>query len=462
MSFKVKLYTMEKYDRSTKQPTGAGKEYECLANAPFSILSPTLRLATGDAVSVYNYVYIPSVDRFYFISEWTYTRGLWEAECAVDVLASWKSYIGDSTLYILRSAEKSNGAVIDMAYPTTAELDVVQKAFTLAGSDQEPWKYDGVNGSYVVGIAGRTGGAVTYWAMNTVMWANFTNEIFGTGEYAGIVDEAEKRNFNPLQYIVSAKWFPFSIQSAGATSPITLGWWTMESKAFQFEASSSKPMFSDAIAIPKHPQAAARGKYMNSGTFSAYALKLPCFGLVQIPPALIIDSNSLEVEIWTNIADGTGMLTVTANNRAEPIIFLEAPVGCPVQLSQVSAGLLSSIANSVQAGGGLLGEVVQAARSAITEIGEVVGLPVENSTAVATRGTDASRAMTKISPALLATFTYAVDEDVQHRGRPLCELVKVSTLSGYMQAADGDILAPATNNELRAIKAYLEGGFFYE
>ena len=462
MSFKVKLYTMEKYDRSTKQPTGAGKEYECLANAPFSILSPTLRLATGDAVNVYNYVYIPSVNRYYFISEWTYTRGLWEAECAVDVLASWKSYIGDSTLYILRSAEKSNGAVIDMAYPTTAKLDVVQKAFTLAGSDQEPWKYDGVNGSYVVGIAGRTGGAVTYWAMNTVMWANFTNEIFGTGEYAGIVDEAEKRNFNPLQYIVSAKWFPFSIQSAGATSPITLGWWTMESKAFQFEASSSKPMFSDAIAIPKHPQAAARGKYMNSGTFSAYALKLPCFGLVQIPPAMIIDSNSLEVEIWTNIADGTGMLTVTANNRTEPIIFLEAPVGCPVQLSQVSAGLLSSIANRVQAGGGLLGEVVQAARSAITEIGEVVGLPVENSTAVATSGTDASRAMTKIKPALLATFTYAVDEDVQHRGRPLCELVKVSTLSGYMQAADGDILAPATNNELRAIKAYLEGGFFYE
>ena len=56
MSFKVRLYTIEKYDRSTKQPTGTGKEYECLANTPFSVLSPTLRLATGDAVSVYNYV----------------------------------------------------------------------------------------------------------------------------------------------------------------------------------------------------------------------------------------------------------------------------------------------------------------------------------------------------------------------------------------------------------------------
>lgn len=94
MSFKVRLYTIEKYDRSTKQPTGTGKEYECLANTPFSVLSPTLRLATGDAVSVYNYVYVPSVDRFYFVNEWTYSRGLWEAVCAVDVLASWKAISG--------------------------------------------------------------------------------------------------------------------------------------------------------------------------------------------------------------------------------------------------------------------------------------------------------------------------------------------------------------------------------
>lgn len=461
MSFTVKLYTIEKYERSTKQPVGTGVEYDCVANTPFSIMAPTLRLNTGDAVANYNYAYIPSVRRYYFIGDWSFNRGLWEADCMVDVLASWKSYIGDSTLYAVRSSYTSNGNIVDGAYPSTAELDVIQNAFTLAGSDQEPWNYDGFTGSYVVGVVGNTGGAVTYWAMNNAMWQNFTSEIF-SGDTYGIVDDAEKRNFNPIQYIVSAKWFPFDIQTAGGSAPIKLGWWELTSKAFQYSASGSKPVSSSTITIPKHPQAATRGKYMNSGAFSAYALKLPCFGLVQIPPALIMDSTSLEVEIWTNIADGTGMLKVTANNRSEPIIFLEAPVGCPVQLSQVSAGLLSSIANRAQEGGGLWGEVVQAARSAITEIGEVVGLPVKNSTAVATSGSNASRAMTKITPALLATFTYAADEDVQHRGRPLCELKKVSTIPGFIQVADGDITAPCTAAELSKIKSYLEGGFFYE
>ena len=81
---------------------------------------------------------------------------------------------------------------------------------------------------------------------------------------------------------------------------------------------------------------------------------------------------------------------------------------------------------------------------------------------VSTKGSNGSRGMTTIQPALLATFSLVTDEDVQHRGRPLCKLVQISTLSGFIQAADGDILAPATESELRSIKAYLEGGFFYE
>ena len=101
-------------------------------------------------------------------------------------------------------------------------------------------------------------------------------------------------------------------------------------------------------------------------------------------------------------------------------------------------------------------------RSAISAVGELVPFVNVGESTVSTKGSNGSRGMTTIPAALLATFSMVTDEDIQHRGRPLCELVKVSTLSGYMQAADGDILAPATKNELRAIKAYLEGGFFYE
>lgn len=462
MSFKVKLYTMEKYDRSTKQPTGAGKEYECLANAPFSILSPTLRLATGDAVNVYNYVYIPSVDRFYFISEWTYTRGLWEAECAVDVLASWKSYIGDSTLYILRSAEKSNGAIIDMAYPTTAELSVVQKTFTLADSDQLPWKYDGSSGGYIVGIIGY-GGAVGYWYMAGAVYGNFMNQLFDPAVY-DLQAEQEKRDFNPIQYIASVMYVPFTLSPTGTIS-VKVGWWTLQNVSAWFLGSVDfVTMSSGAVTVPKHPQA-ERGKYMNTGNFSSYALQLPCFGVVEIPPALVQDSATISVDIQIELATGSAILMVKASGRTQPIIIQETQVGCPVQISQITGGFLSNAARAITTAVGsdsVAGQVVRATRSAISAVGELVPFVNVGESTVSTKGSNGSRGMTTIPAALLATFSMVTAEDIQHRGRPLCELVKVSTLSGYMQAADGDILAPATNNELRAIKAYLEGGFFYE
>lgn len=462
MSFKVRLYTIEKYDRSTKQPTGTGKEYECLANTPFSVLSPTLRLATGDAVSVYNYVYVPSVDRYYFVNEWTYSRGLWEADCAVDVLASWKSYIGDSTLYVLRSAAQSNGAVIDMAYPTTAELSVVQKTFTLADSDQLPWKYDGSSGGYVVGIVGY-GGAVGYWYMPGQVYGNFMNQLFNPSVY-DLQAEQEKRDFNPIQYVVSVMYVPFTMSPPGTTS-VKVGWWTLDSiSAWYLGSADFQIMSSGNIAVPKHPQA-SRGKYMNTGNFSSYALQLPCFGVVEIPPALIQDSTTISVEIQVELATGSGILTVKASGRTQPIIIQETQVGCPVQISQITGGFLSNAARAITTAVGsesVAGQVVRAARSAISAVGELVPFVNVGESTVSTKGSNGSRGMTTIQPALLATFSLVADEDVQHRGRPLCKLVQVSTLSGFIQAADGDILAPATQSELRSIKAYLEGGFFYE
>lgn len=463
MSFTVKLYTIEKYERSTKQPTGTGVEYECMANTPFSIMAPTLRLNTGDAVSNYNYAYIPSVKRYYFIGDWSFNRGLWEADCMVDVLASWKSYIGDSTLYAVRSSHASNGNIVDMAYPTTAELDVVQKTFSLADDDQLPWELDGTGGGYVVGVVGY-GGAVGYWYMLPFQYNNFMNQVFATDLY-DIQSEQEKRDFNPIQYIVSAQWLPFKT-SAPATTSMHIGWWKLDGVSAWFMGDAQfKLEYSGTISIPKHPQAVTRGEYMNTESFSSYALQLPCFGIVEIPPTLLLGSTTLSVEIEVEMATGTGILKVTANGRTQPIIIRETQVGCPVQISQVSGGFLGNAFNAVTAAVGrdsVAGEIVRGARSAISAVAELVPFVSAGESSVSTTGSTGARGMTKIQPALLATFTYAADEDVQHRGRPLCELRKISTIPGFIQVADGDITAPCTAAELTKIKSYLEGGFFYE
>jgi hypothetical protein len=55
-----------------------------------------------------------------------------------------------------------------------------------------------------------------------------------------------------------------------------------------------------------------------------------------------------------------------------------------------------------------------------------------------------------------------VDSDNAETGRPLCKTVQIAAVPGYVLCKDGDVDAPATDQELAQIKSYLEGGFFYE
>ena len=55
-----------------------------------------------------------------------------------------------------------------------------------------------------------------------------------------------------------------------------------------------------------------------------------------------------------------------------------------------------------------------------------------------------------------------VDDDVTHKGRPLCKVKSLDTLPGYQLCTNVDVQAAATREELDAIRTYLESGYYYE
>ena len=63
---------------------------------------------------------------------------------------------------------------------------------------------------------------------------------------------------------------------------------------------------------------------------------------------------------------------------------------------------------------------------------------------------------------LMADFLDIADEDLSSRGRPLCKAVQLSGLSGYVQCIDADPEIACTVEEGDSIRAYLNGGFYYE
>jgi len=63
---------------------------------------------------------------------------------------------------------------------------------------------------------------------------------------------------------------------------------------------------------------------------------------------------------------------------------------------------------------------------------------------------------------LQCEFKLLVDESNQDRGRPLCKVRTISSLSGYIMVSDADIEISAMEAEQQEIRGYMEGGFFYE
>ena len=94
MAITATFYTFSKRKNSTGRPSG-GSSNNIYIKDPSSVLNPQIMLETSNPTA-YNYCYIPTFDRYYFISDWISDHGMWQANCVVDVLASWKNSINSS------------------------------------------------------------------------------------------------------------------------------------------------------------------------------------------------------------------------------------------------------------------------------------------------------------------------------------------------------------------------------
>lgn len=119
----ITFYTFAKRVNSTAQPSAAGADYAVTIKDGSSAINPTISLKwTGSGSPVaYNYAYCSDWGRYYWVNNWTYYDRQWTAELNVDVLATYKSQIGASSQYVVRSASNYDTAIVDGLYPTKAE-----------------------------------------------------------------------------------------------------------------------------------------------------------------------------------------------------------------------------------------------------------------------------------------------------------------------------------------------------
>ena len=73
MSFQVSLFQFSKKENSTGRPAaGSGAYFSCVLKDGTGVLNPVITLDMGlnESPTKYNYAYINTFGRYYFINEW--------------------------------------------------------------------------------------------------------------------------------------------------------------------------------------------------------------------------------------------------------------------------------------------------------------------------------------------------------------------------------------------------------
>lgn len=105
--------------------------------ATSNIISPTI-LVECENPSSYNYLYIPSFNRYYFIENCVSVRtGLWEISCKCDVLQTYSTQIKGNSGIVLRQKNMRSKYLTDNKIALNSTMRVRLKAFNYTFAPQK-------------------------------------------------------------------------------------------------------------------------------------------------------------------------------------------------------------------------------------------------------------------------------------------------------------------------------------
>ena len=477
-----------KRENSTKIPAkDTFTFYEGVIKLESGILNPTFRLTLQSADGTplnpvnWNYAYVPDFKRYYYVKEWVTNNGQWAVFLAVDVMATYKEFIGTSTQYVLRASSAHDGRVVDTRYPALNYVTTTS-VFKSSGMSEK-------GGSYILGVingtVGRTG-SVSYYVMNSAEIAYIMNWLLTQGNYQ-FTDDLAFAILNPISYIVSCVYVPFTVPAANVDA-IKVGFWTVDGATGRALISPSQGLGNVVLEIPDHPQA-DRGVFLNKNPFTRVTLS--CKPFANIPIDMFkVSENKINCHIDCDVTNGLGTLSVYSGGNLLGIYY--AQIGVSLAMAQGASNALVGTANTllVQSNDPQISQFEKTVEDAQSKFPDLSVPTIPGMASVGNAGatvmssaatiTGVGNAIKSLMPQLQVTgsqgffgnidelmtlyieYIHIVDEDNDDLGRPLMQKRVINTLSGYILVNDADLAIDGYAGELAAVKSYMNGGFFYE
>lgn len=480
---KIKLSKFSKRENSTKICDSAWAEFECSLKDECTIINPVIELHTQYNINDYNYAHIPVFNRYYFISNIEYNRGFVYVYLTCDVLATYKTEIGASSEYVLRSASDFNGDISDDLYPCTAETYVktadIKKVF------------DESKICYIIGILNNSTtnkyGAVKYYALSSSQLGQLMGFLLGNGvigesenlleniaqNITGYVTEIQngvvRSLMNPSDYIVESYALPYT-PPLGAEETLQIGWWPtpIVGRPVLRDNDFTQLIEEGYLLLGKHNDSKNRGNYLNVSPYTRIWLYLGVFGICPIDTLQVYNCDSVYFKVYGDIfgnlkCDIRRVEMIGEQHQQGALLeTLSANVKCNFPIGQVSIDALGGAVATVSTVAGVLPSNVNSGDDLITGVqgvGNAIKAMLPQTRVSGSAGTFSGVFRNFVS---YSEHHVQVSDDLYNRGRPLCEVRQISSLNGYILCCDADISISGTKEENQQIKKYMNSGFFYE
>lgn len=450
---------------STKQPSG-GTSRTVVLKEGTSMMKPAFLLSSA----LYTWNYAIWDGRYYYITDIVAeSNTLFRVECELDLLATYKSAIGNYSTLIARAASDQDFDVVDSIYPAKARPVTKRTSITNPGI----FTVTQSAGCYVIGTIGNQGNRV--YVMNQYYFSLFCYRLFpvlGTDTdfrdwlMAEIGQAAAGGLSSILNNITFLKWLPisFSVISSMLTSvaSVYIGNWELTTPAYELVGSTVTQVLGTTITFSDRDDNGARGRWLYMAPFANYSVYIPPFGLITLDAAYVVPAGrQVTVDLMANIMTGDITLRLfyaLGYGGVKMAGVYNANVAADLKIGGASynvGGVMAGVGTAVAAAAtenyaGMVGAIASAAVSSIPQTSQVGG------------------GVSGPSPDLAENwYAYAsyydpIDENQTELGRPLAEVKAINTLSGYVKCANASLAIPGHAEEMSEINGILNSGFFYE
>lgn len=388
MAITATFYKNDKKINSTKLPTSSPDDITLTVELKdvTSMFTPSLVISAdvftdglGHIVNPmrYNYCYLPDFERYFFVRSWSWIVGRWECALEVDVMASFKTEIGNTNAFILRAASQYDADIIDTKYPTRMNEAGSLQEQSLFGATT-PWNTDIKNagigsGFYVISVVNddiSAIGGVSYYALSATVMQELMNKLFAAPTWMNITDanisaDMQKMLFNPMQYITSVMWIPRGLNTSGMTSTNTLplGWWslTLTGGFYRLNVQNTAIEFTMTASMLYHPQYdASKRRWLQLSPYTTAGLYMPPFGFIPLDMTKLYRCSDIVVRVRIDVITGRGTLFISNKYKIEGVTYdggviytTVSQVGVPMSIAQMSVSwdMLSSASTWVMASG---------------------------------------------------------------------------------------------------------------